>query len=708
MTKNGKDGKELEFAPGSGVLHEAHHNAYNELPGVKCYSMYPSQNQGQPTDPNADYAVFEIDHPIPICESASPNSSKRWHGMSDDEFTAFKTRLENEVYEFMKKCEAKEGCNFTICIAHHSFLNPLVLRNVIQRRVKEGLPQAPLYCFVHGTALKMYRWELGPKETEEQKTFPLRFHPMMMKEGVFNDQVNGVTACFVISTEQKGGIKEIFPCFPQERVIVAPNGINVEKFKPRSKTLTEVVVEQTRTIIWPAASPSEADCAKYKKIITFVGKAAEWKRQAALLTAMKNLEAEFPDLALLCVGTGPDKELDKLKAQCAELGLKNTFLLGARGQDILAEIYTVADLGIFPSFKEPFGLVFVECMACRTPVIGANSGGPKDFVVPEVGELVKEPPETTDLNTVPLGIKTLGATLTEAIGRALKEDWKKTKADACIKLAHDKFTVGAQVKAMLRDKDALPPPPANFKIVFVRHGESVWNVENIFTGWHDVDLSENGKNEALEAGKMLKAAGFKFDIVFTSVLRRAIRTAWTALMESGNFSMPIINTWRLNERHYGGLQGLNKADTAQKYGDDQVKIWRRSYDIPPPPVDMSDPRHPSNDPMYKNVPKSALPGAESLALTVDRVLPFWFDAIAPCVMAGKNVMVAAHGNSLRAICKYLEGMSEKEVLEFNIPTGVPLVYELDANLNFVKKYYLMDPDEVAKKVAAVANQGKAK
>jgi len=249
---------------------------------------------------------------------------------------------------------------------------------------------------------------------------------------------------------------------------------------------------------------------------------------------------------------------------------------------------------------------------------------------------------------------------------------------------------------------------AVYKVVFLRHGESQWNVANIFTGWHDIDLSPAGEVEAVEAGKCLKAKGFKFDIVFTSVLRRAIKTAWTALIHSENFSMPIVNTWRLNERHYGGLQGLNKADTAAKYGDDQVKIWRRSYDIPPPVIDVSDPRHPSNDPMYKHVPKAALPGAESLALTVDRVLPFWNDNIAPCIMAGKSVLVSAHGNSLRAICKYLEGMSEAEVLELNIPTAVPLVYELDADLKFIKKYYLMDENELKAKMEAVANQGKAK
>mmetsp|Transcript_176422 Transcript_176422/g.565689 ORF Transcript_176422/g.565689 Transcript_176422/m.565689 type:complete len:301 (+) Transcript_176422:2-904(+) len=248
----------------------------------------------------------------------------------------------------------------------------------------------------------------------------------------------------------------------------------------------------------------------------------------------------------------------------------------------------------------------------------------------------------------------------------------------------------------------------NFRVVFLRHGESVWNVANIFTGWADVDLSPAGELEAIEAGKCLKQNGFKFDVVFTSVLRRSIKTAWTALMHSDNYSMPIINSWRLNERHYGALQGLNKAETAAQHGDDQVKIWRRSYDIPPPSIELDDERHPSNDPLYKNVPAAALPGAESLKITVERVLPFWFDNIAPCIMAGRSVLVAAHGNSLRAICKYLEKMSEAEVLDLNIPTSVPLVYELDQKLNFVKKYYLMDPAEVAAKMAAVANQGKAK
>merc|ERR1711920_1159858 len=408
--------------------------------------MYPSKNQNQPKDDDADYRVFELDHDIPICESASTNSSKRWHGMSDDEVAGYIKRLEDEVYQYMAQCEAKEKRDFNMIIAHHAFLNPLACRNVIQRRVKEGKNQIPLYCFVHGTALKMYRWELGGKSPEE---FPMRFHKMILEEKLFDDLDNGINACFVISEEQKGGIAEIFPSFPQDRVIVAPNGINVEKFKPQPKTFDEVVLAQTRTIIWPATPPSEDDCKKYKRAITFVGKFAEWKRQAALLHAAAMYEKKFPDVVTLCGGTGPEEEANKLKALADKLGLKNTFLLGARSQDVLAELYTVSNLGCFPSFKEPFGLVFVECMACKTPVIGANSGGPKDFVTPEVGELVAEPPETTDLATVPNGIETLSKTLAETITRALTEDWKTKKAAACIKLAHDKFTVGAQVKFML-------------------------------------------------------------------------------------------------------------------------------------------------------------------------------------------------------------------------------------------------------------------
>lgn len=235
------------------------------------------------------------------------------------------------------------------------------------------------------------------------------------------------------------------------------------------------------------------------------------------------------------------------------------------------------------------------------------------------------------------------------------------------------------------------------KVVLLRHGESEWDAAGIFTGWADVDLSPAGLAEAAEAGRRLREEGYRFDVVFTSVLCRAVRTAWTALAHSENFAMPIVNTWRLNGRHYGALQGHHREETAAKHGDAQVGLWRRSYDVPPPSVELDDSRHPVNDLLYKDVTRDLLPGAESFKLTADRVLPFWFDNVAPCVLAGKSVLVVAHGSSLRAICKSLEDTTELDVLDLDIPTGVPLVYELDDGIKFVKKYYLMDPDEVAKR-----------
>eukprot|EP00929_Paragymnodinium_shiwhaense_P006492 TRINITY_DN109_c0_g1_i1.p1 TRINITY_DN109_c0_g1~~TRINITY_DN109_c0_g1_i1.p1 ORF type:complete len:529 (+),score=208.93 TRINITY_DN109_c0_g1_i1:87-1673(+) len=440
--------REGEFAPGSGILHEGHHKALNDMPGVKCYSMYPSKNQTQPTEADADFRVFKLEHDIPICESASPVSSKRWHSMSEDEFKGYVERLETEVYDFMKASEEKEGKKFTKVIAHHSFVNPLVMRNVIQKRVKEGLPKIPLYCFVHGTALKMYRWELGGKNTEE---YPMRFHKMIVDEKLFDDQENGITACFVISQEQKGGIQEIFPTFPESKIIVSPNGINVEVFKPQEKSLKDVVTECTREVLWPAEPPSEETVAGYDKMIIFCGKFANWKRHGALLEAAASYEKDYPNLVTLLAGGGQPDDIKAVKDYADGLGLKNVYFIGGRPQPVLAELYTAAELGCFPSFKEPFGLVFVECMACKTPVIGANSGGPKDFVSDDVGCLVDEPEETTDLSTVDAGLKTMGKNLDVAIRKALTEDWKKTKGEACIKLAHDKFTVGAQVKQMLED-----------------------------------------------------------------------------------------------------------------------------------------------------------------------------------------------------------------------------------------------------------------
>ncbi len=246
------------------------------------------------------------------------------------------------------------------------------------------------------------------------------------------------------------------------------------------------------------------------------------------------------------------------------------------------------------------------------------------------------------------------------------------------------------------------------KLVLLRHGESSWNKENRFTGWTDVDLSEKGISEARKAGEVLKKEGYVFDIAYTSVLKRAIRTLWITLDMMDLMWIPVLNSWRLNERHYGGLQGLNKAETAAKYGEDQVLIWRRSYDVPPPPLEKNDPRYPGSDPRYKALTQRELPLTECLKDTVARFLPYWHETIAPAVKSGKRVIVAAHGNSLRALVKYLDNVSDQDIVGLNIPTGLPLIYELDDNLKPIKHYYLGDPEEVRKAMEAVANQGKAK
>jgi 2,3-bisphosphoglycerate-dependent phosphoglycerate mutase len=247
-----------------------------------------------------------------------------------------------------------------------------------------------------------------------------------------------------------------------------------------------------------------------------------------------------------------------------------------------------------------------------------------------------------------------------------------------------------------------------YKIVFMRHGESTWNLDNRFTGWTDVDLTEKGIAEAKQAGILLKEAGFKFDLCYTSVLKRAIRTLWLTLDEMDLMWLPIKHSWRLNERHYGALQGLNKAETAAKYGDEQVLVWRRSYDVPPMPLEPNDPRTSYNDPRYANLKREEIPLTECLKDTVARVLPYWNDEIAPAIRSGKQILVSAHGNSLRALIKYLDGMSDEEIVKLNIPNGQPLVYELDADLEPIKSYYLGDASAIEAALKAVASQGKAK
>jgi 2,3-bisphosphoglycerate-dependent phosphoglycerate mutase len=247
-----------------------------------------------------------------------------------------------------------------------------------------------------------------------------------------------------------------------------------------------------------------------------------------------------------------------------------------------------------------------------------------------------------------------------------------------------------------------------FKLVLVRHGESQWNQENRFTGWQDVDLTIKGQEEARLAGKTLKKMGFEFDEAYTSVLKRAIRTLWLIQEEMDLFWLPVTKNWRLNERHYGGLTGLNKAETAARHGEEQVKIWRRSYDVPPPPMEKNDPRHPLQDKRYRAVQPALLPSGESLKDTVARFLPLWQTELSPKILAGQKLLIAAHGNSLRALIQHLEKMTAEQIMEVNVPTGVPLLYELDKDFKVLQKQYLGDPEMVKKAMASVASQGQAK
>ncbi|MBA4112860.1 MAG: 2,3-diphosphoglycerate-dependent phosphoglycerate mutase [Verminephrobacter sp.] len=245
------------------------------------------------------------------------------------------------------------------------------------------------------------------------------------------------------------------------------------------------------------------------------------------------------------------------------------------------------------------------------------------------------------------------------------------------------------------------------KLVLIRHGESTWNLENRFTGWTDVDLTPTGVSQAMSAGKLLKAEGYEFDLCYTSVLKRAIHTLWYALDEMDRTWLPVQKSWRLNERHYGALQGLNKGETAQKYGDEQVLVWRRSYDTPPPALEAGDPRCERGDRRYADLDPAQVPLTECLKDTVARVLPFWNDTMAPAIRSGQRILVAAHGNSIRALVKYLDNISDGDIVGLNIPNGIPLVYELDADLKPIRHYYLGDAEAAARAAAAVASQGKA-
>lgn len=437
-----------EFAPGSGILHESHHHAYNSLPATKSYSMYPSKTQRFEQE---DVRVFALDHDIPICESISPVSSYRWHGMSDDDVGAYRARLTSEVTGWMTEIETRTGEQFQLAIAHHTFLNPVVMRDVIQARIAEGLPNMPLLCFAHGTALKMYANERRGDQPDE---FPPRFLPMIERERIFHhgDPAGSVDLAAAISTQQMAALIDIFPSFPKERVVLSPNGYNQAIFRPlkdsgnsladRLKVLQNFETQPFDGSPYPARKV-EGD---FDGVVVFCGKFADWKRLDALLEAASIYERTSPRIATLIVGSGPHKDQVRMQSLAFDqLGLKHTFFLGPRGQDELATLFGAADVGCFPSRNEPFGLVFIECMACGTPVIGANSGGPRDFVTPEVGHLVAE---TDDSNA-------LAAHLAETIQTAIKDNWKAAKGPVATAKAQEDFSVVAQVEALLAAVDQL-------------------------------------------------------------------------------------------------------------------------------------------------------------------------------------------------------------------------------------------------------------
>ncbi len=430
-----------EFAPGSGILHESHHHAYNASPGIRCYSMYPSRRQRFTEEA---VHVFPLEHDIPICESVSPVSSYRWHSMSEDEVDDYRFRLTNAVADWMEEIELRTGDQFTLAIAHHAFMNTVVLRDVNRRRVAAGRPRMIELCFAHGTALKMFSNE---RRSDDPADFPLRFLPFMQREKIFDfaDPDHGVDVAAAISVEQVDALLDIFPEFPRERVVLSPNGYNQDVFRPLPDGTDRAAVLAGFSTQPLAGSGLEAEAIApadgFDAVVVFCGKFADWKRLDALLRAAAIYEQGERRILTLVIGSGPPDAQRTMHELATELGLRRTYFLGPRPQDELAVLFGCADVGCFPSHREPFGLVFVECMACGTPVIGADSGGPRDFVTSEVGALV---PETDDRTA-------LATSLVEALVEALRSDWKTTRGPAAATYARERFSVTGQVSHLLAE-----------------------------------------------------------------------------------------------------------------------------------------------------------------------------------------------------------------------------------------------------------------
>lgn len=427
-----------EFAPGSGILHESHHKMLNSFEQTHCYSIYPSKIQSS-DDPTI--RIFEIDHDIPICESISPVSSYRFHGMSEQQFAEYRQRLLGVAEQFISDIETEHGQAVSLLVAHHTFLNSLVLQDVNRRRVAAGKQKIKLLCFVHGTALKMFVKE---KDGLEPQEYPKRFLPMMEEAGVFDASNEfAVDYCAAISAQQLDAFKSIYANFDDARMTLSPNGYNNELFKARTvsdaqrdEILTHLQLQPSNT----ASAPSAVDVQGLNNVVVFCGKFADWKRLDALLKAAAVLEAKDPGVTTLVMGTGPQDAIDHYhRLAYEELGLKRTYFLGPKGHSEIAELNALASVGCFPARNEPFGLVFIECMACGTPVIGANSGGPRDFVSDDVGELV---PESDDLDQFVAG-------LVDALSRALAENWKLIRGPAAASFSLINYSVEKQCRDLL-------------------------------------------------------------------------------------------------------------------------------------------------------------------------------------------------------------------------------------------------------------------
>lgn len=426
-----------EFAPGSGILHEQHHNTYNATPGVICHSVFPSRVQKLD---RPDVRVFELEHDIPICESVSPVSSYRWHGMSEEAFDAYRFRLRDFVMTYVDEVEEALGHSFDLFIAHHAFLNPRVMADVNRIRVEQGKTVVPLVAFVHGTALLMFGREMEGDDDE----YPPRFHPRWVSDKVF-DEVCGI---FVISNSQKERFLSVFD-YNADKVFVTPNGIDPTVFQANRALQRDGVLSKFPTKPYEGSSvASQSIAAGPDRVVIFVGKFADIKRIDCLLRAAIRYEnaakAAGMSVATVIAGSGPVEEQKLYQDMAIELGLSGAYFVGPHAQPALAELYNIADVGVFPTKFEAFGLVFLECLACGTPVIGTAAGGPLEFIDDTVGELV------TDFDSNDEFADALGETIT----RALFEDWKKSKAEAALKVA-SRYTLAVQCDRIMAGVDRL-------------------------------------------------------------------------------------------------------------------------------------------------------------------------------------------------------------------------------------------------------------